>query len=396
MTKNKKTKTDIAQINIRTKKGKLYDLLEDSLVSKGIKILTDKQFLELFKKYRLRFDLTQKCNLWCIFCSNEGSDYASKCQESLDIGLAIKLSDILIKNAGLRSIDFSGGEPTIHEDFISGEYKLLKWAKSHPEINFAIHSNGVMLKPEVVDLLKDSFAKIGISLHSLNYKIWNKLTNRRGRFSEQIQRKKFDQLMSNIDYMVDIGIGHKVFIKSVVIRGYNDSEGELKTFLDFCAKRGLHPKFFEFEPQYKEQEKYVVGRKELFEKLEKIGCTFGSDAPRHNNPNTYIPGVNFEYKAKSGAKMGLHSIFGCGDRAACETCYIYLCMFVKATEGGKGLYLKPCTVSDTRFDLTKAVENGDEKQILNIFKKSREYLMLTPGIGVKDWNKEEEFNIDFC
>jgi len=389
-------KPDIAQVTIRTKNGKLYDLSEDSLVKKGVNQLTDEQFLSLMKRYRLRFDLTPSCNLWCIFCSNEGSSYKARFQKSLDIDLAIKLSDILIRDGGLRSIDFSGGEPTTHQDFVSGEYKLIKWTKTHPEVNFAIHSNGILLKPETVDMLKDSFGKIGISLHSINFDTWNKLTNRSGTFSEDIQRGKFDQIMSNIDYMVKIGIGHKVFIKSVIVRGYNDSEEELKSFLDFCAEKGLHPKFFEFEPQYKDQEQYVVGRKEFFDKLEKIGCVFGDDAPRHNDPNTYIPGVNFQYKAKNGAQLGLHSIFGCGDKGACETCYIYLCAFVKATEDGQGMYLKPCPVLETRFDLTKAVKNGNAKQVLDIFKKSREYLMLAPGMGIKDWNKEEEYKIDFC
>jgi molybdenum cofactor biosynthesis enzyme MoaA len=314
----------------------------------------------------------------------------------LDIDLAIKLSDILIEHAGLRSIDFSGGEPTTHDDFVTKKYKLLKWTKTHPEVNFAIHSNGIMLKPEVVNQLKGSFAKIGISLHSPNFETWNKLTNRKGGFPENAQKTKFKQLMSNIDYMVKIGIGNKVFIKSVIVRGYNDSEEELRAFLDFCAERGLHPKFFEFEPQYKDQEKYVVGRKELFEKLEKTGCSFGEDTPRHNDPNTYIPGVNFEYKANEGAKMGLHSIFGCGDKVACQTCYMYLCMFVKATEDGKGMYLKPCPVLDTRFDLSMAVKSGNVKQVLETVKKSREYLMLAPGMGIKEWNKEDEFKIDFC
>ena len=392
----KNSKLDIAQATIRTKNGKLYDLGEDSLVRKGINTLTDEQFLELFKRYRLRFDLTPRCNLWCIFCSNEGSNYSARCQKTLDIDLAIKLSDILIKNAGLRSIDFSGGEPTTHEDFVSGEYKLLKWTKTHPEVNFAIHSNGILLKPETVDLLKDTFSKIGISLHSPNFETWNKLTNRNNGFPIEAQKRKFGQILSNIDHMVQLGIGHKVFVKSVIVRGYNDSEVELKSLLDFCAERGLHPKFFEFEPQYKDQEKYVVGRKEFFGRLKNIGCEFGPDAPFHNDPNTYIPGVNFQYKAKNGAQMGLHSIFGCGDKAACETCYIYLCAFVKASEDGKGLYLKPCPVLDTRFDLTKAVKNGNMKQVMDIFKKSREYLMLAPGMGIKDWNKEDEFKIDFC
>jgi molybdenum cofactor biosynthesis enzyme MoaA len=201
--------------------------------------------------------------------------------------------------------------------------------------------------------------------------------------------------MENIDYLSKQKIGEKVFVKSVVMKGLNDSKKDLKALLDFCAKHGFHPKFLEFEPQFEDQEKFVVGRKELFKKLEEIGCTFAEDAPRHNDPNTYIPGVNFEYKSESGAKMGLHSIFGCGDKAACESCYLFLCMFVKPTDDGKGLYLKPCSTLDTRFDLTWALKKGNDQQVLDLFKMSREYLMMAPGLGINRWNKEDKFRPNF-
>ena len=390
-----KTK-DAAEFNIRKKDGKYYDLCQDSLVNKGVTRLTDSQFLDLFSRYRPRFNLTSQCNVWCIFCSNEGSSYSTKCKGSIaKIDLITKLSDILIENTPVQSIEFSGGEPTIHPDFITGKYELINWTKKHPQIKFAIHSNGIMLTPEVIDQIKDNFFKIGISIHSVNFKTWNKITNLKNFFNQKDQRAKFKKLMGNIDHLSKCDIGHKVFLKSVVIRGINDSERELKDLLDFCAKNGFHPKFFEFEPQYKEQEKYVVERKEFFGKLEKLGCKFSSDTPKSNLTETYIPSVNFDYKAEQGTPRGLHSIFGCGDLGACKSCYINLPIFIKPTEDSKGLYIKPCSTLDTRFDLTWAIEKGDVRQVLDLFRMSREYLMLMPGLGIGDWNKEEEYKIDF-
>lgn len=386
---------DIAENNIRKKNGKYYDLCKDSLVNVGKNKLSQKQFLHLFKRFRIRFNLTPQCNLWCIFCSNEGSSYATKHQKSADIKKIISLSNILIKNTPIQSIEFSGGEPTIHSDFISKDFKLIKWTKKHPQIKFAIHSNGVLLTPEVIDQIKDNFFKIGLSIHSVNYKTWNKITNFKNYFTQTQQKEKFKRLMTNIDYIAKCNIGEKIFIKSVVIRGINDSEKELKDLLDFCTKKGFHPKFFEFEPQYKEQEKYVVGRKELFSKLEKLGCHFTVDTPRENDPKNYIPSVNFDYEPRKNPKKGLHSIFGCGEEGACKSCYINLPIFIKATEDGKGLYIKPCSTLDTRFDLSWAIKTKNEKEVLNLFKMAREYLMLMPGLGINEWNKEDEFKIDF-
>lgn len=387
---------DIAEFNIRKKNGNYYDLCQDSLVNKGIKRLTDDQFIELSKKFRLRFNLTSQCNLWCIFCSNEGSTYSTKCQRSLaKINLITELSDILIKNTPVQSIEFSGGEPTIHPDFTTGEYKLINWTKKYPQVKFSIHSNGIMLTPAVIDQIKENFFKIGLSIHSVNFETWNKITNLKNYLTKKQQLINFKKLMKNIDYLSKCKIGNKVFIKSVVIRGINDSEKELNDLLELCVQRGFHPKFFEFEPQYKGQEKYVVNRKELFGKLEKIGCKFSPDTPKDNLTENYIPSVNFDYKVELGTPKGLHSIFGCGDSGACKSCYINLPFFIKPTEDCKGLYIKPCSPLDTRFDLTWAIENGDQKQILDIFKMSREYLMLTPGLGINGWNKEEKYKIDF-
>lgn len=382
-----------AAATVRKKNGKYFDLAQVSLVTKGIHKLTDKQFLDLFTKVRLRFDLTTQCNIWCIFCSNEGSSYDAKCGKEANIDDVMYLSDVLIRNTPLQSIDFSGGEPTIHSDFLKGTFKLIKWSKKYPQIRFSLHSNGVSLTPKIIDQIKNNFSRIGVSVHSLNFDTWNKITNLNNFYPPAIQKVKFKNLLDNMSYLAKQNIGDKVFIKSVVMKGINDSEEELAALLNFCAANNFHPKFLEFEPQYPEHEKYVVGRKELFARLEKIGCQFSIDAPRHNSPNKYIPGVNFSYQNQKG----LHSIFGCGDKAACESCYLFLCMFVKATESGRGLYLKPCPPLDTRFDLSWALAKKDQKQILSIFKASREYLMLTPGLGIKGWNKEEQyFNSSLC
>ncbi len=70
-----------AEVTVRkTKSGKYFDLSKRSLVKKGKKRLTKKQLMDLFRKLRLRFTLTPKCNLWCIFCSNEGSSCTTKSQ----------------------------------------------------------------------------------------------------------------------------------------------------------------------------------------------------------------------------------------------------------------------------------------------------------------------------
>ncbi len=381
-----------AEATIRkTKEGKYLNLLKTSLVAKGHKKLTRKQLNNILKKTRLRFSLTPKCNLWCIFCSNEGASYSDKKYNHADIDLVIKLSEMMLKASSVRAIDFSGGEPTIHPDFQGKKFKLLKWTKKHPEVRFAIHSNGIELKRSIIDGIKENFSRIGVSVNSFNFETWNKMTNLNKIFSPQIQKEKYTRLMENLNYLAEQSIGHKVFVKSVIMRGINDTEPEIEFFLQKCSEYGFHPKFFQFEPQYREQRKYVVGRDEFFTKLKRIGCKFETVTSEGNKEHVYIPSINFQYK---DAPLGVHSFFGCGLKKACDSCYDIACSFIKPTKDGRGLYLKPCLVTDTKIDLTHATRTNDHQQLLSLFKMAREYLMLPPGIGTTGWGKESEFN--FC
>ena len=379
---------DEAEQTVRKKNGEYCDLAKESLLRESKTSLSGHEFMNLMGKLRLRFTLTPSCNIFCTFCSNEGSNYTAKGLNHSNIDLVTTLSDILLENTPIHMIDFSGGEPTIHPDFTNREYRLIEWTKRYPYVRFSLHSNGIKLVPELIDKIYENFSRIGFSIHSMNFDTWNRITNLRDRFTTESQKRKFDQMMFNLSYLSERNIGDKVFLKMVVMRGVNDSKKELTDFLGACDKYGFHPKFLEFEAQYPSQRFLEVGRRELFNKLEKLGCIFEGNIPMDESKNHYFPNVNFRYK---NAKMGLQSRFGCGETGACLACYDYLCIFVKPSENGRGLYLKPCSVLDTRFDLTPSILNRDEKQILQLFKMSREYLMLAPGLNVDGWNKEKEY-----
>jgi len=372
--------------------GEYVDRYQESLTKDGVKNLTPEQMNQLFKQLRLRISLSPNCNLSCLFCSNEGSCYNSKKDSPPNLDMILKMMDLLIKDTPLNQVDVSGGEPLLHPDFIRKEYRLIEWTKNHPEIRFSIHTNGINLSQEVIDLTKNHFSRIGISLHSTNFDTWNKITNPNGKTPLPLQKERFEKVIRNLHYLSKQKIGEKVFLKSVIIRGLNDSPEELGSFLNFCKDLGFHPKLLQFDPQYESQKGLQVGRKELFTKLQTVGVKFNEGTPFHNDPKTYLPGINFRYKS---SPLGLHSIFGCGDYAACKSCYNFLCMFVKFSSDGSRVYLKPCSVLDTKIDLTHAIKSGNSKQLFDLFKISSEYLMLAPGLGTCGWNKEEEYETGF-
>jgi cyclic pyranopterin phosphate synthase len=381
-------KIDEAQATVKKdKEGKYYDLSKDSPLLSGRKTLNNKEMKELIKYVRPRFMITPRCNAWCVFCSNEGSSYATKKQQPMNLDLIFKLSEMAIEEIGTKAIDFSGGEPLLHPDFIQKKYELLKWTNKYPKVRFAIHTNGIELTKENVDAIKTAnISRLGISVHSVNFDTWNKITNRNNFFTVKDQKRKFEKLMSNLDYLSKQDIGDRIMMKSIVMRGVNDSKKELSDFLKATKKFNFHPRFIQYEPMYKSDRKNVVGRKELFDKLVSLGCKLDKETPFHNSPDEYIPLVNFEY---DGSKLGLHGLIECGTKGACLSCYKYIVAFIKPTEDGQGLFLKPCSVLNTSFDITKIVKSKDSAQLYDVLKLSREYLLMAPGLGCEDWNKEE-------
>jgi molybdenum cofactor biosynthesis enzyme MoaA len=385
---------DEATRTVRTKGGKVFDISKDIPTRSGKRRLETEEMMDIFSKVRLRYSLTPQCNIWCGFCSNEGLSYLARREKPANLDLVMKLGDMLIESTPLKSIDLSGGDPTLHPDIYNREFRVVEWMKKHPQIKYSIHTNGIEFTPEVIDQFKEPISRIGISLHSMNFDTWNKITNPDSKYQEKAQREKFEKLMVNIEYLGQQGIGNKVFLKSVIMKGVNDGQGELEELLATTKKFGFHPKLLEFEPQYPGQTDLIVPRAELFATLERIGCSFPEELPRENNPSCYFPNVNFTYQDGDKTGVGIHSIFGCGQEGACLACYDYLCMFVKPSSDGTGLYLKPCSVLDTRIDLTHAINQGNPEHLIELFKMSREYLMTAPGIGAVGWNKEKEFETE--
>jgi len=118
----------------------------------------------IFKPLSLHFSLTDTCNLDCEFCSNKKRDgYEFTFEE-------VKNILNVFHTLGAVSVEFTGGEPTLHKNI----NEIIAHAKS---IGYSVglKSNGVDIKKY---LLKDTFKKLTwlrISLNSLDYVSEDKL-----------------------------------------------------------------------------------------------------------------------------------------------------------------------------------------------------------------------------
>lgn len=116
-----------------------------------------------------------KCNIQCIFCYYR--DSLKLPNKSFE---AIKKDLLYAKTHGIKEVDFSGGEPTIHPDLP----KLISEAKNIGMEKVCIISNGWRLSDiTYMKLLKDAgLDEILFSLHGSTENIHDNLTNTKGSF----------------------------------------------------------------------------------------------------------------------------------------------------------------------------------------------------------------------
>jgi len=112
----------------------------------------------------LCYRVTRRCNLACPFCQ---APYNSK---ELSIEKHKKFLEKL-KQSGIESVKFTGGEPYIYKNF----NKLIKYAVKLG-LDITVCSNSILMKPKDFKILKRYNCKLKISLHGLGG-LHNEITN---------------------------------------------------------------------------------------------------------------------------------------------------------------------------------------------------------------------------
>ena len=136
---------------------------KDNYTSKPTKLLFHTDRLNdmkkgIFKPISMHFSLTDKCNLECEFCSNkkrDGNEFSF-----------FEIKNILnvFKTLGAISVEFTGGEPTLHKQI----NEIIAHAK---EIGYSVglKSNGVDIKKHLSEDTIKNLTWLRISLNSIDY-----------------------------------------------------------------------------------------------------------------------------------------------------------------------------------------------------------------------------------
>jgi len=227
-------------------------------------------FLNNFEAYferplKVQMDVTNLCNLNCLYCYNKSNDFSS--QKDLTDKEILFIADKVINELTPIVLSLSGGEPLLKTELVC---KIVKRA-SKKDIDTWLTSNTTLLNKQTTDKLKRAGLK----------KIFTNIDNTDSKVHDFLRGKKgaFDQVVSNLNYAKKVLGPDNITITSVITK-HNYKNMDL--MVEFLKEKGLkHLKLLDMVPINKQSIKEMLNGKQwanfynLFQKTDLKAKSFG-------------------------------------------------------------------------------------------------------------------------
>ena len=178
----------------------------------------------------LRFSVTDRCNLRCLYCMPDEGIPSVSHKEILTYEEALKLIKIFCE-LGINKVRFTGGEPFVRKGFIDF---LESIAKSYTALSIYITTNGVLTFPYLSELKKIGIKGINLSLDTLNEE----------KFKLISKRDFLKDILTSLNEMFRLEIPVK--INTVVIKDFNTDE--LTAIAAIAKDKSIEVRFIEQMP----------------------------------------------------------------------------------------------------------------------------------------------------
>ena len=179
----------------------------------------------------LRFSLTDKCSLNCLYCNPLEKSGFLRREEILTHEEMVRVVNLFAKK-GIKKLRLTGGEPLLKAD-LPGLIKMFKKIKGLKEISMT--TNGLDLKDMANTLKKSGLNRINISLDTLKKEKFKKITG----------RDCFENVLSGIKQALKCGLD-PVKLNVVLMKGINDDE--ILEFAQLTKEKHLTVRFIELFP----------------------------------------------------------------------------------------------------------------------------------------------------
>jgi cyclic pyranopterin phosphate synthase len=293
----------------------------------------------------LRIRVTDRCNLKCTWCHNEGGINKSSTELSVE---QIERAVRLMKDLGYKKIKLAGGEPTVRKDLVEIVYAL-----SHiPGIDLSLISNGTLLtENRILELKRAGLSRINLSINTIQETRYKTLQGG--------HRNQLNTALGCLDLLIKLGM-EKPKINFIYLGPQSDND--LYRIMDLTKKNQIKIAILNILPGHKSKQFTYISSADLLDRVLSMGVRDINCSVDHNSLNV------LSFTMKNGAILEIgHHLMGqeyvyksckdCTIRASClETVYSH-----RLTPDG---LLQPCLLrQDNCFDLRSFISNIDSSEV---------------------------------
>lgn len=172
----------------------------------------------------LRFSLTNRCTLNCLYCHREGELRDQPPREEISPELIIAIARVASQQFNVRRVKFSGGEPLLREDLARIILGIRPFEK-----DISLTTNGLFLERYAPELAAAGLDRVNVSLDTLQEDRYDLITR---------STKNLPQVIAGIYSAIDAGLV-PIKLNMVLLKGINDDElPAMMRFVRDCNQRG--------------------------------------------------------------------------------------------------------------------------------------------------------------
>lgn len=176
----------------------------------------------------VRVSVTDRCDFACTYCRPSRNDGYT---DGRLMTPAWKAMFEGLKEAGIKRVRLTGGEPLIHPEIVG----IVEHLAGMGFEDLSLTTNASQLKRLALPLKRAGLQRVNISIDSLDPE----------RFREITRGGELDKVLAGIDAALEVGL-LPVKLNIVVLRGVNDDE--LESMLLWAWERRMVPRFLEVMP----------------------------------------------------------------------------------------------------------------------------------------------------
>lgn len=306
----------------------------------------------------LRISITDRCNLSCMYCHNEGAECCTDSPAGYE--MSPELICGIVREAaklGIRKVKFSGGEPLFRKDFED----ILSCLPPLQEVSAT--TNGILLEKRAKTLKTAGLDRVNISLDTLIPEKYEAITG--------APEGSLKKVIKGIDSAVEAGLV-PVKLNMVLLKGIN--ENEIDSMMEFIRqyKGKVILQLIELMNIDPKLSKYMIDsealEKNLAEKASEVRVR-----SLHHRKKYIINGVEVEFV-----------------RPMDNSEFCAYCSRLRVTADGK---FKPCLlVNDNLVDMREARSPEDIETLLRLAVSRRKPYYIHENLFLKRKKEKENEN----